>query len=92
MLVRIMHNHPVATLQPPRCYDDRVHEYGGSLRDLRSLGKWLTARTDITFDYRVGASRFDAGPDAGGKCVFFPRRQTSGVHCMWIEEVRDAQA
>lgn len=88
MLVRIMHNHPVATSSPPACYDNLVHEYRGDPLDVKSLGKWITARTDIVFDYRPGASRFDKGPDAGGgRCVFFPRRQMTGVHCMWIEEV-----
>ena len=85
MQVRIMHNHPVATSSPPRCYDDLVHEYQGDPLDVKSLGLWLTARTGIRFDYHPTASRRH-----NGKCVFFTRRPVSGLHCMWIEEVPHA--
>ena len=82
MLLRIMHNHPIATASPPRCYDNRVHKYNGNPLNLRELGKWLEARVGVRFNYRAGWSRVE-----NGRCIYFPAKQTTGIYCMWIEEV-----
>ncbi len=77
-----MCNHPIATSSPPSCFDGRVHEYAGDHLDVRALGAWLTKRVGLAFDYRPGFSRLE-----GARCVFFPRRPQSGIHCVWVEEV-----
>jgi hypothetical protein len=81
--VRIMSNHPIATMSPPECWDGKVHEYDGDLLDVRTLGAWLSKRVGIRFNYRLGWSRVD-----GTRCVFFPFR-SSNVHCMWVERIED---
>lgn len=81
MKVTIHYRHPISN--PPgvsTCWDDKVHDYDGSLENVAELGAWLTKKVKITFRYDPGYSRL-----IDGRCYFFPKRRVTGVHCMWVE-------
>lgn len=84
MKVRIMCNHPIATQQPPQCWDGEVHDFDGSWLDLKSVGAFVTKKTGIRFDYSPRYSRRE-----GNEVILFPKRRQTGIHCMWLEEVRE---
>ncbi len=81
MRVQIMSNHPISNPKGPESWDGKVHEYDGDLRDVQAVGAWLTSKVGVKFNYRPGHSRFDAETQ---RCLFFPARATTGLHCMWI--------
>lgn len=56
------------------------HAYDGSLLDIVKLGAWLENKVGIKFNFNPGHSRIE-----GGRAVFFPKRATAGIHCMWVE-------
>ena len=80
--VRIISRHPISNPDGPTCWDGKVHECDVNLLDVAALGKWLTSKVRIKFCYEAGYSRISEG-----KAVFFTRRYTTGMHCMWVEPV-----
>lgn len=85
MKVTIHANHPISN--PPGVstrWNDKVYEYSGDLRNVAELGAWITKQVKITFNYAPGYSRL-----VNGKCVFFPKRRVTGVHCIWVEECEE---
>jgi hypothetical protein len=74
--------HPISNPRGPECWDGKVHTFEGNPSDVAELGAWLSRKVRIRFSYKPGYSHYDA---QSGRCLFFPGKYTSGVHCMWIE-------
>jgi len=80
-----MVRHPIASGASE--WDGKVYEVPPSLAapcNIAQLGTWLTRKGLPRFDMHRNASRA-----INGRAVFFPLRPTTGIHCVWIEEVSD---
>jgi hypothetical protein len=81
MKVRIESAHPISGgYREWAVYDAPFQR----LLDVVAIGKWLTRKEGITFDYRPGTSRL-----IDGVPYFFPKRYTIGVHAMRVVEVKN---
>lgn len=79
-LVQIMVRHPISG--DPTCYDGKVHTFNGNTLGVQEVGSFVTRKTGVTFCYQPGYSRVEED-----RVYLFPKRYTTGVHCMWLEPV-----
>lgn len=80
MRIRLESNHPIATSKGFEPHDGKEHEIDPMvIGDFLKLGAWVSRVTGIKMDHRPGTSRtIDGIPH------FFPRRPTTGVHCVRV--------